>query len=208
LFLRDKILGSSKLLMYFHGNAEDVGLSYRELDILKKSLKINILAMEYPGYGVYEDPDGCSAKKIKEDCDYVYRYVLQETGIKESDVIIFGRSIGTGPAIYLASKHKPGALCLMSAYTSIRDIAVSIVPVLGYLMSTHFENSKLISNVSCPAFFVHGRSDTLIPFQHSVTLHERCVGAPHKQINLPDHMTHNDFDYEYDIIMPISTFLE
>lgn len=62
--------------MYFHGNAEDVGLSYRDLDILKKSLEVNILAMEYPGYGVYRDLDGCSAEKIRKDCDYVYRYVL------------------------------------------------------------------------------------------------------------------------------------
>jgi hypothetical protein len=73
------------------------------LDILKKSIKINILAVEYPGYGVYADPKGCSADKIRADSDYVYRYVLQETGIKESDIIIFGRSIGSGPATYLAS---------------------------------------------------------------------------------------------------------
>ena len=79
--------------------------------------------MEYPGYGVYEDVDGCSADKIREDADYLYRYVLQETGLQESDFIIFGRSIGSGPAVYLSSKHNPGAMCLMSAYTSITDIA-------------------------------------------------------------------------------------
>lgn len=76
LYLREKTVGSSKLLVYFHGNAEDVGLSYRDLDILKKSLKINVLAMEYPGYGVYQDKDGCSAEKIKRDCDYLYRYLI------------------------------------------------------------------------------------------------------------------------------------
>ena len=83
LFLKEKTVGSSKLLIYFHGNAEDVGLSYRDLDLLKKSLKINILAMEYPGYGVYPDASGCSADKIKEDSEYVYRFILQETGISE-----------------------------------------------------------------------------------------------------------------------------
>lgn len=53
-----------------------MGLSYRDLDILKKSLKINVLAMEYPGYGVYIDRDGCSAEKIRRDSEYVYRYIL------------------------------------------------------------------------------------------------------------------------------------
>jgi hypothetical protein len=83
LYLKEKTVGSSKLLIYFHGNAEDVGLSYRDLDLLKKSLKVNILAMEYPGYGVYPDASGCSADKIKEDSEYVYRFILQETGISE-----------------------------------------------------------------------------------------------------------------------------
>jgi hypothetical protein len=68
--------GSSKLLIYFHGNAEDIGLSYEMLDHLKSSLKINILAVEFPGYGIYNDAGGCSAEKITEDSDYVFQYVL------------------------------------------------------------------------------------------------------------------------------------
>ena len=49
--------GSSKLLIYFHGNAEDVGLAYDFLDNLRCSLMVHILAIEYPGYGIYRgDP--------------------------------------------------------------------------------------------------------------------------------------------------------
>lgn len=50
--------GSSKLLIYFHGNAEDVGLAMELLAFIKDMLKVHVLAMEYPGYGVYEgEPD-------------------------------------------------------------------------------------------------------------------------------------------------------
>jgi len=42
-------------MIYFHGNAEDIGLSYEMLDHLKQSLKLNILAVEYPGYGIYKE---------------------------------------------------------------------------------------------------------------------------------------------------------
>ena len=45
--------GASKVLLYFHGNAEDVGLSADLLDHLMPTLKIHILAVEYPGYGIY-----------------------------------------------------------------------------------------------------------------------------------------------------------
>jgi hypothetical protein len=46
--------GSTKLLMYFHGNAEDVGLASELLDYIRSLLKVHVLAMEYPGYGIYE----------------------------------------------------------------------------------------------------------------------------------------------------------
>jgi len=45
--------GSTKLLLYFHGNAEDLGLAWELLDHIRSSLKVHVLAMEYPGYGIY-----------------------------------------------------------------------------------------------------------------------------------------------------------
>ena len=109
--------------MYFHGNAEDIGYSQEFLEYLVTSLKINVLAIEYPSYGIYAEEGGCSDKKIKEDAEYMYLYVKQETGLEDKDIMIFGRSIGTGPAVHLAARHQVGLLALMSAYTSIRDIA-------------------------------------------------------------------------------------
>ena len=46
--------GSSKLLIYFHANAEDLGTSYQFLNYLRQILRINIIAPEYPGYGIYQ----------------------------------------------------------------------------------------------------------------------------------------------------------
>ena len=66
-------------MMYFHGNAEDIGLSYEMLDHLRSSLKINVLAIEYPGYGIYNDKNGCSSEKITEDANIVFDYVIRET---------------------------------------------------------------------------------------------------------------------------------
>ena len=54
---------------------------------------------------------------------YVYDYVNKVLGIDEKDIILFGRSMGTGPATHVASVRNPGCLLLMSAYKSIRAIA-------------------------------------------------------------------------------------
>ena len=45
--------GSNKVLIYFHANAEDVGLTYQFLDQIRTAAKINVIAPEYPGYGIY-----------------------------------------------------------------------------------------------------------------------------------------------------------
>lgn len=60
---------------------------------------------------------------ILSDALYVYDYINKVMGIEEENIIIFGRSIGSGPATHVASKRKPGCLLLMSAFKSIRAIA-------------------------------------------------------------------------------------
>ena len=48
-------LGSSKLLIYFHANAEDIGIAYNLLSNIRTLLRVNVLAMEYPGYSFYTE---------------------------------------------------------------------------------------------------------------------------------------------------------
>lgn len=47
--------GSSKVFLYFHANAEDLGRAYKLLTYVHKYLQMHVIAMEYPGYGVYSD---------------------------------------------------------------------------------------------------------------------------------------------------------
>ena len=69
-----------------------------------------------------DNPFEANQENILENALYVYDYINKVIGIDESNIIIFGRSIGSGPASYVSSKRKPGALILMSAFKSIRDI--------------------------------------------------------------------------------------
>jgi hypothetical protein len=79
--------------------------------------------------------------------------------IPESSIILFGRSIGSGPATLLASKRKPCALLLMSPFTSIKDVAKNILGYMAFLSGVvyeRFKNLENIKNVRCPVFFLHG----------------------------------------------------
>jgi pimeloyl-ACP methyl ester carboxylesterase len=195
--------GSSKIMIYFHGNAEDLGLSFDILDTLRSVLHIHILAVEYPGYGVYSGRP--NSETILNDSECVYNFVVN-LGYKPQDIIVFGRSIGSGPATFLARNRKICCLMLMSPYTSIKSAAKDIAGKLGEkLVKERFENIKIMPFVTCPTFFVHGIKDSVIPYSHSQKLHEVCKGP--SSLFLPAEMSHNNFDYCDDLILPIASFL-
>lgn len=100
------------MLVYFHGNAEDIGYNYDFTSDLRRYLKVNVLAVEYPGYGVYEGSP--NADQILADADSVYEFARTQLHVEQRNIIIFGRSIGSGPACYLAGTRKIGNRILLN----------------------------------------------------------------------------------------------
>ena len=142
------------------------------------------------------------------DSEYIYDYVNKVLGVEEKNIIVFGRSMGSGPASHVASKRNPGALLLMSSFKSIRHIAQDQAGnLLSYLIQDRFRNIEKIPKVTSPTFIVHGMKDKLIPFDHSRELHDMC-GAQLKTLVLPTRMDHNDFDFCEDLITPFHHFLK
>jgi hypothetical protein len=111
--------------------------------------------MEYPGYGLYNGSS--TSDQLLSDAITVYDHLVFNLGVSESDIIIFGRSIGSSPSCYLASKRNPRGLILMSPFKSIREVAKDLVGwFLSHALAERFRNIDLIKEVSCPVFIVHG----------------------------------------------------
>ena len=123
------------MILYFHGNGEDLGLIYNITDLIRTFLDINVLAVEYPGYGVYEDAEGPNEAKILRDAELVYNFVQDVAKLEERDIFLMGRSLGSGPCSHLAAKFNPGCLMLISPYTSIRSVASHKVGFLSHLLA-------------------------------------------------------------------------
>jgi len=205
LFLKSNT-SSSKIILYFHGNAEDIGQTQELMENVKDSLGHHIIAVEYPGYGIY--PGYPSADRLIEDGINIYDYVANELKWKEENIILFGRSIGTGPAIHLAALKNPAALVSMSAYTSVRAIVHRIAGgILQYVLRERFRNKDMIKYVQCPTFLIHGLKDQLIPYAESQELLKACQGAP-CYLSLPEEMDHGEFDFFNDLSHPLKDFLE
>ncbi|CEM14886.1 unnamed protein product [Vitrella brassicaformis CCMP3155] len=180
---------AATVVMFLHGNAEDLGLCYPFLRHMRDQFKVNVLSCEYPAYGLLKNLSP-SPDAVNEVVTTVLRYLVDTVGVAYPQIFFFGRSIGSGPAVHVASRYPVGGLILVSPFTSIRDAVKSIVgPIPSLFFQDRFVNSKLIQNVSCPTLFIHGECDYLIPLSHSEELHSRCRSK--KLLVCPPHMEHN-----------------
>lgn len=171
-------------------------------------MRMHILAVEYPGYGLYKTstPD---ESKMKEDADIIFDYLTKFIGVHPSDIILFGRSMGSGPATYLASKNQAYSLLLMSPYTSIKDVSRSLLGKLSFLLTPivyeRFRNIDMMKDAKCPVFFLHGLRDRLIPHSHTMDLNQACPMVSF--MHLPPNMDHNEFDFIDDLVSPFKDFI-
>jgi fermentation-respiration switch protein FrsA (DUF1100 family) len=164
---------------------------------------VNVLSVEYPGYGAYAGD--ANEKTVLEDAEIVFDFLTKEVGIDAGKIIVFGRSIGSGPATHLAAHRSPGMLILMSPYTTVRSIVKDIAGEwASLLVAERFKNIDEISKVKCPVFMIHGKKDKLISWEHSKQLFDKCKSVA--AMSISDNMTHNDFSLSADIVRPIKKF--
>ena len=168
--------------------------------------------MEYPGYGIYQGKP--SSEQIIIDSEIVFDYLTLRLGVKAKNIIIFGRSIGSGPAAHLAAQRRVGGLVLMSAYTSIKDVAKNIAGSLAqYLVADRFRNIDKMRKIGCSVCFLHGKKDKLIACKHSQELMEEFEKHQKGKDLISFHhfgenMTHNDFHFVHDLINPLKDFFK
>lgn len=180
---------AATVVLYFHANAEDLGMSFLAMKHMRDQLQVNVMAVEYPGYGLLRDiratEEGiyCAARTA-------FRFLVDVVKVEYPRIVILGRSLGSGPAVHLASQYPIGGLILVNAFTTLRAAVRGLAgDFLAWLFPDSFNNERLISNVSCATLFIHGSLDRLVPAEHSVRLFKKCRSR--KLLVTPPRMEHN-----------------
>lgn len=165
------------------------------------------MAVEYPSYGIYKNKKLTEAQ-IQKDAVSVFEFVQRELKVPPNKIIILGRSMGSGPASFLASRRVCGAFLLFSPYQSIKRVAKEHAGCLACFAPNIFDNKTAIASVKAPTFIVHGKRDTVIDFENSEALFEASeLEEPQKMLLLPNLMTHNHYRLETDFLNPSTKFL-
>lgn len=131
---------------------------------------------------------------------------LKNLGSMKNNILVFGRSLGSGPASFLAAKKNPGMLVLMSPFTSIKDVAGSLVGRWSkFAVKDVFRNKDNMEEVTWPVYILHGEEDSLIPYSHAEELASKWKGVT--DLRIPPEMDHNNFDFYDDLIQPLISFM-
>lgn len=175
LFVRARRSGNepAPVLIYTHGNAATAHQNIERLAYFTQN-GIHVLLVEYPGYAASKGSP--SSDSIERTTLEAYDRAMTRPEVNASFVAIYGRSIGGGPACFLASQRPAAALILESTFTSLS----SLVTEKGFpsmLLRDRFDNDAIVAQLDMPMLIYHGTRDTLIPFHHGRRLHDIATGS-------------------------------
>lgn len=172
-------------ILFSHGNAEDLGTVRWDLKELCDA-GFNVLGYDYRGYGTSGGKP--TERNCYGDIDAAYRHLTETLHVAPSNIIVFGRSVGSGPSVDLASRKPVGGLIIQSGFTS----AFRVMTHWKIAPFDRFDNLAKMPKVKCLVLIMHGTVDTVIPPWHGEKLYE-SANEPKRVVRI-EGADHNDFN--------------
>jgi fermentation-respiration switch protein FrsA (DUF1100 family) len=163
-------------LLFCHGNGGNLSGRGRALPAVHKELGLAVLVFDYPGYGKSDgrpSEAGCYAAG-----EAAFAWLTGHQKIPGAQVVLYGGSLGGGIATELATRHPHRALVLVSAFTSVPDMAERMYRIFPtrWLVRNQFNNRAKLRTVEGPVFVAHSPVDHMIPFDHGKALYDAAPG--------------------------------
>lgn len=159
------------VVLYFHGRGGNLEKKWGKFSHEFISRGYDFFIMDYRGFG--KSKGKMSEEALHSDAQKCYDYLMDI--YPENQIVVYGRSLGTGIATHVASHTHPKALILESPYFSILDLTPKEIPylprfLLSLLLRYHLRTDQWIINVHSPIHIFHGTQDELVPYNSSIRL--------------------------------------
>ncbi|MEO6637826.1 MAG: alpha/beta fold hydrolase [Ginsengibacter sp.] len=155
------------VVLYFHGNRGNINRYAKYADNFTKN-GYEVWMPDYPGYG--KTTGKLSEENFYKQASEVYK--LANSKYKEDSIIIYGKSLGSGVAAWLASKKKCKRLILETPYYSMAHLFSHFAPVYPTRSMAHFKfpSFQYLQEIQEPVTIFHGTDDGVVPFSHGKML--------------------------------------
>ena len=195
--------GQTKALLYWGGNGEAVAAG---AEVFERELSdYTTYLVDYRGYG--RSTGEPTEAGILSDALAIYDSIQP----KHQSISLFGRSLGTGVASYVASQRETKKLVLITPYDSIESVArdrYGIFP-LSLLVKDKYNSLSRVPQIQADMMILIAEHDTVVPKRHAYTLAaafpasqvqvEEILGSHHNDIadtavyhQLLDHFLHQE----------------
>lgn len=165
---------SNRLVVYYHGNAQNIDMRLPELHKLRV-LGINVLGVGYRGYG--KSTGRPSETGIYCDGEAALKYAIDSLGFSAENIVLCGRSIGTTVAVNTAQRRNLKGVILITPLSNGREFAKSHhIGLLSWFLGNPFDNLAKCKNISAPVLIIHGTEDETVPYELGVRLFEAWPG--------------------------------
>ncbi|MCH7880307.1 MAG: alpha/beta hydrolase [Proteobacteria bacterium] len=163
--------GQPRALVYFGGNAETITGNISQFKSLFSDYTVYLV--NYRGYGDSEGKPTEAA--LFSDALAIYDQIRQQ----HSSISLFGRSLGSGVAVYLARHRQIDQLILLTPYDSLAEVAQTHYPMFParYLMKDRFDSVKYAAEITTPVLIVTAESDRVVPKKHAEILRDRLTST-------------------------------
>lgn len=187
---------SKGTVFYLHGNRGNI---YQCRWVIEPFLKAgyDVWIMDYRGFG--KSTGRPSEAALLADAQMVYKRIRKKENTE--DIIVWGRSFGSGIAAFIASGNSPKALVLETPYWSLPDAACHSRPYLfPFLFRYKLPTNEYLCNVDCDIYLLHGTADEKIYFESSENLEQLCrdkdVDVHFRRVNNGKHNLRSDPAYK------------
>lgn len=189
-------------ILFFHGNAGNLG---HRMALARQFINAGygFLLFDYRGYG--GNKGSPSEQGFYKDGQAALRF-LSEQGVKPTELVLYGESLGTGVASQLASEHSSCALILQSPFSSLTSMARRNYPWILLSPWDKFDSLSRIKKIKTPLLILHGTQDTVVPYAEGLTLFKAAI-EPKQMISFPGY-GHNNLWEAHDFYQQVSQFIK
>lgn len=160
------------LVLYCHGNGEDVPRLANRLRVLHDRIGVAVFAWDYRGYGRSEGSP--HEDNVIADAHVACRWLAKRASVEPAEIVLMGRSLGGAVAIAVAAETPVRGLVLDRTFAKLTDAAAVHFPWLPvrWLMKNRFWSVDRIVEYHGPLLQTHGTDDEVIPFAMAEQLYE------------------------------------
>lgn len=177
----------SRAVVYFGGNAEDVS---RAVGPLREAFDgAAVYALHYRGYGSSEGAP--TERDLVDDA----AALVARVATRHPDIVLVGRSLGSGVAVQVARRHSPRRLVLVTPFDSMTRLARRHAPWLptGLLLRERYESVAHAPSIRAPTTLIVAGRDTIVPPSHARALQDAFAPGTARTVLIPG-AGHNDVD--------------